>query len=429
MALKYPPAFLERLRVRAGHQCEYCHGTDFQSYEVDHVQPRARGGTSDFENLAIACPRCNANKGDHTDGVDPYDWKTYPLFNPRTDRWSTHFEEIDAEVVGISGIGRATARRLFRVTGQATPHNCGGWGPLQLIEGGCLRRYYESQRFYRLQNRFSRLLENLRAFPNELRQDKTDAIVIARLARLLTLETYFTRSSLLTTNDGRDDLDAGIQLARGMVKSPHGRLAALEAISALRQQQATIAFLDGSVERARELQMRSAAAFSEGHQWMPIDFRDIQSPESLALQLRGYVRRHGYVFDSHLSATEWQWCAHMIADSSQREHLALVSLADLELTSSSISRRRREWLFARLSMALKSSGYGTTVDVARTVVLRRRWLALGILLGEVTNEVVSRDFGYWSRVEMFNESRALKAALRKQVAMHPRVFGRLRLPA
>jgi hypothetical protein len=119
----------------------------------------------------------------------------------------------------------------------------------------------------------------------------------------------------------------------------------------------------------------------------------------------------------------------MIADSSQRDHLALVSLADLELTSWSISRRRREWLFARLSMALKSSGYGTTVDVARTVVLRRRWLALGILLGEVTDEVVSRDFGYWSRVEMFNESRALKAALRKQVAMHPRVLGRLCLPA
>lgn len=31
---------------------------------VDHVIPRCRGGTSDYENLVTACERCNNMKGD-----------------------------------------------------------------------------------------------------------------------------------------------------------------------------------------------------------------------------------------------------------------------------------------------------------------------------------------------------------------------------
>jgi 5-methylcytosine-specific restriction endonuclease McrA len=32
--------------------------------EVDHVVPRANGGTNDIENLAAACVECNAGKSD-----------------------------------------------------------------------------------------------------------------------------------------------------------------------------------------------------------------------------------------------------------------------------------------------------------------------------------------------------------------------------
>lgn len=41
---------------------------------VEHIVPRAHGGTDDVENLAIACRRCNMQKGtrhDHKRWTDP----------------------------------------------------------------------------------------------------------------------------------------------------------------------------------------------------------------------------------------------------------------------------------------------------------------------------------------------------------------------
>lgn len=51
-----------RLRVleRDGWKCAYC-GAPARS--VDHVIPRARGGTHDLGNLVAACRSCNSRKG------------------------------------------------------------------------------------------------------------------------------------------------------------------------------------------------------------------------------------------------------------------------------------------------------------------------------------------------------------------------------
>jgi hypothetical protein len=52
-----------------GH-CYYCgvkiipFGRDDNSYSVDHVIPRVRGGTDDIENLVPCCRRCNSSKRD-----------------------------------------------------------------------------------------------------------------------------------------------------------------------------------------------------------------------------------------------------------------------------------------------------------------------------------------------------------------------------
>jgi len=40
-------------------KCAYCFKYVGVNYHVDHITPLSVGGTSDMENLAIACPRCN----------------------------------------------------------------------------------------------------------------------------------------------------------------------------------------------------------------------------------------------------------------------------------------------------------------------------------------------------------------------------------
>lgn len=61
--------FRRRLAVWSltGGRCLYCRRlVDFFGYgafRVDHVIPRASGGTDDFNNLVPACDPCNAAKG------------------------------------------------------------------------------------------------------------------------------------------------------------------------------------------------------------------------------------------------------------------------------------------------------------------------------------------------------------------------------
>lgn len=49
---------------RDGFRCRYCgaKAPDVQLH-VDHVVPRARGGSSDVANLVTACRQCNLGKG------------------------------------------------------------------------------------------------------------------------------------------------------------------------------------------------------------------------------------------------------------------------------------------------------------------------------------------------------------------------------
>lgn len=49
---------------RDNFECLYC-GTH-KDLTLDHVMPSSRGGTHTWVNLATACKRCNARKGDYT---------------------------------------------------------------------------------------------------------------------------------------------------------------------------------------------------------------------------------------------------------------------------------------------------------------------------------------------------------------------------
>ncbi|HWL07731.1 MAG TPA: HNH endonuclease [Planctomicrobium sp.] len=47
--------------------CQYCHKQPgSEELTIDHVLPRAQGGTSTWENCVLACTDCNARKADRT---------------------------------------------------------------------------------------------------------------------------------------------------------------------------------------------------------------------------------------------------------------------------------------------------------------------------------------------------------------------------
>jgi 5-methylcytosine-specific restriction endonuclease McrA len=61
---KVPPANRREILRRDNHTCQYCGST--KKLTIDHVIPRAQGGTHTWDNVVTACSRCNAIKGNRT---------------------------------------------------------------------------------------------------------------------------------------------------------------------------------------------------------------------------------------------------------------------------------------------------------------------------------------------------------------------------
>ncbi len=110
-------ALRQRVAEAARFRCGYCLTSQRiigPLLEIDHIIPEARGGTSDEENLCLACPMCNSRKANRQEAVDSESQVTVPLFNPRTERWDEHFEWVEAGAVmrGKTPQGRATVTAL-----------------------------------------------------------------------------------------------------------------------------------------------------------------------------------------------------------------------------------------------------------------------------------------------------------------------------
>src|SRR5207244_2016920 len=100
----------------AGYRCEYSHAPEAAfniRFEVEHIEPRASGGSSDLANYALGCRSCNLYKSDRSVADDALTGEQSPLFHPRHHNWTEHFEVgKDAALRGLSSVGRATIALL-----------------------------------------------------------------------------------------------------------------------------------------------------------------------------------------------------------------------------------------------------------------------------------------------------------------------------
>lgn len=107
-----PTSLQRRVRVRAAERCEYCRiaqANQEATFHVDHITPRANGGKTTFDNLALACVSCSLRKGARTSAVDPDTGETTEMFHPRLHAWNEHFAfDASCEIAGRTPIGRAT---------------------------------------------------------------------------------------------------------------------------------------------------------------------------------------------------------------------------------------------------------------------------------------------------------------------------------
>ncbi|HKP37981.1 MAG TPA: HNH endonuclease signature motif containing protein [Pyrinomonadaceae bacterium] len=109
---------LETRRIvasRANFVCEYCLIAEQDSYfrfQVEHIISRKHGGSSELENLALACVFCNRFKGSDIASLKPGTSELVPLYNPRTNRWREHFQFNGVFIESLTDIGEATVRIL-----------------------------------------------------------------------------------------------------------------------------------------------------------------------------------------------------------------------------------------------------------------------------------------------------------------------------
>lgn len=110
-----PRGLPDQVVHRAVNRCEYCRLSQLgqeATFHLDHVLPRAAGGPTTADNLALACVSCSLRKWAKQTAVDPDTGEEVSLFNPRTQVWSEHFRWDNERVVPLTPTGRATAAAL-----------------------------------------------------------------------------------------------------------------------------------------------------------------------------------------------------------------------------------------------------------------------------------------------------------------------------
>ena len=102
----------QAVRERANSCCEYCliaPDKRFLPHSVDHIIARKHSGSDEIDNLCYACYKCNSFKGSNVAGIDPKTNEAVLLFNPRTQKWSEHFQlELTGHIKALTPVGVVT---------------------------------------------------------------------------------------------------------------------------------------------------------------------------------------------------------------------------------------------------------------------------------------------------------------------------------
>ncbi len=114
--MRHIPARLRRLVLRrSGERCEFCQLSQAgqeATFHIDHITPVTADGETVADNLALACVSCSLRKSARQTAFDPKTKTEIPLFDPRRDVWSEHFQWDDVRLVGLTATGRATIETL-----------------------------------------------------------------------------------------------------------------------------------------------------------------------------------------------------------------------------------------------------------------------------------------------------------------------------
>lgn len=107
----------DRVRRTADNRCGYCLSSQryvMAKLEVEHIIPRALGGSDEEENLWLSCSLCNRYKGIQLEAIDLQTNKVVRLFNPRRQVWNEHFtwSSDGVPIIGLTETGRVSVDAL-----------------------------------------------------------------------------------------------------------------------------------------------------------------------------------------------------------------------------------------------------------------------------------------------------------------------------
>lgn len=109
------PEIRQIVASRANNVCEYCLIAEEDAYfrhQVEHIISRKHGGSSEPDNLALACVFCNRYKGSDIASLIPETNQLVRFYNPRIDHWQKQFRLNGVVIEPLTEIGEATVRIL-----------------------------------------------------------------------------------------------------------------------------------------------------------------------------------------------------------------------------------------------------------------------------------------------------------------------------
>jgi hypothetical protein len=115
MSFHTSPEVRQIVASRANYVCEYCLTAEKDAYfrfQMEHIISLKHGGSSEVDNLALACVFCNRYKGSDIAALIPSGNELVRFYNPRTDGWREHFRLNGVAIEPLTNIGEATIRIL-----------------------------------------------------------------------------------------------------------------------------------------------------------------------------------------------------------------------------------------------------------------------------------------------------------------------------